>query len=192
MVLSRSRLLALAVAAVLLALVAWQLMGLRPATTNASAAVGGVHITMKVTGAKTGVFKGDETGKDAAGLITVLNYNYQVNIPIDASTGGASGKRQHSPVKITHEMGPSSPQFLNSLDTNEILNTVVINFYRAEGSGKNDNYYRVTLTNATVTEVTQYSSGDDVLENVSFTFQKIVQTDIPANTTSADDWESVS
>jgi hypothetical protein len=57
---SRTRVLALAVAATLLALVAWQLVAPRPATTNVGAATGGVHITMTVKGRTQGSFKGDD------------------------------------------------------------------------------------------------------------------------------------
>ncbi len=58
-VLPRTRVVAVAVAAALLALVAWQLGAARPAN-NAGAAAGGVHISLTVNGAKTGLFKGDD------------------------------------------------------------------------------------------------------------------------------------
>jgi type VI protein secretion system component Hcp len=40
----------------------------------------------------------------------------------------------------------------------------------------------VTLTNAFVSEVTQRSAGDNVLEDVSFIFEKIEQKSFVANT----------
>ncbi len=48
------------------------------------------------------------------------------------------------------------------------------------------NYYRVTLTNANLSDVRQYTSGGDVLEDDSFVFQKIEQHDFIANTTFID------
>jgi type VI secretion system Hcp family effector len=71
---------------------------------------------------------------------------------------------------ITHEMGGSSPQFLTADSNNEVLTSVVINFSRTGKNGKDVNYYRVTLTNASAIDVRQYTSGADVLEDVSFTF----------------------
>jgi type VI secretion system secreted protein Hcp len=191
LVLSRTRLLALALAAAVLALVAWQMVD-RPAGNNASAAVGGVHITMTVTGKKTGDFKGDDnaTSRAAKGSITVISYQYELMSPRDPASGLPTGKRIHKPVIISHEMGGSSPQILGALATNETLDKVVISFTRADRSGKDSVYYRVTLTNASVSDVKQRSSGNDVLEDVSFTFQKIEQDDLSAHTTFVDDWES--
>jgi len=187
----RTRLLALAVASVLLALVMWQLVGPRPGTTNAHAAAGSVHISMKVTGRKTGVFKGDDVAsRRTSDLITVIAYQYELVSPRDPVSGLASGKRQHKPVTITHELGGSSPQFLNAAATNEVLTSVVIDFARADASGKETLFYVVTLTDASVSDVRQSTSGDTVLEEVSFTFRKIEQDDKVAKTSFLDDWES--
>jgi type VI secretion system secreted protein Hcp len=191
LVLSRTRLLALALAAALIGLVAWQLVD-RPASSNASAAVGGVHITMKVTGHKTGVFKGDDTAraKAPANTITVISYQYELTSPRDPASGLPTGKRMHKPVTITHELGGSSPQFLLAVSTNESLDSVVINFYRTDRNGQDFNYYRVTLTNGSVSDVKQYSSGNNLLEDISFTFRKIEQDDFVSKTAFFDDWES--
>ena len=188
-VLSRTRVLALAVAATLLALVAWQLVAPRPASTNVGAATGGVHITMTVKGHKQGSFKGeDNAGPKKLGIITVVGYRYEVSSPRDAASGLPTGKRQHKPVVITHEVAGSSPQFLNALVTNEILDEVVINFFRTERTGQEVNYYTVKLTDATVSEDKQYTSGNTVLEDIAFTFRKIEQEDKIAKTSFADDW----
>jgi len=191
LVLSRPRLLALALAAAVLALVAWQIVD-RPSGNNASAAVGGVHMTMTVTGHRTGLFKGDDIArsKATAGSITVIAYQYELVSPRDPASGQATGKRMHKPVTITHEMGGSSPEFLGAAATNETLDSVVINFFRTDKSGKDVNYYRVKLTNGSVSDVKQYTSGNDVLEDISFTFQKIEQDDLIAKTSFIDDWES--
>jgi type VI secretion system secreted protein Hcp len=188
LVLSRARLLALALAAAVLALVAWQVVD-RPSGNNASAAVGGVHITMTVTGIRTGAFKGDDNAR-SNDLISVIAFQYELQSPRDPATGLPTGKRVHKPVTITHEMGGSSPEFLNSAATNETLTKVVINFFRTDRTGKDINYYRVTLTNGSISDVRQYSSGNVVLEDVSFTFQKIEQDDLVAKTSFVDDWQS--
>jgi type VI secretion system secreted protein Hcp len=190
-VLSRTRVLALAVAATLLALVAWQLLAPRPASTNVGAATGGVHITMTVKGHKQGSFKGeDNAGPKKLGIITVVGYQYEVSSPRDAASGLPTGKRQHKPVVITHEMAGSSPQFLNALATNEVLDEVVINFFRTERTGQEVNYYTVKLTDATVSDDKQYTSGNTVLEDIAFTFRKIEQEDKIAKTMFVDDWSS--
>lgn len=185
-VLPRTRVLALAVAAALLALVAWQVLGARPAST-AGAAVGGVHISMTVTREDGITFKGDSTSAraGAASLITVLAYNYELDnsTTIGSASGGAgAGKAVNKPVTITHVMGASSPEFLAAAASGQHLKSVVINFARTTAQGTDTVYYRVTLTTVFVTAVHQYSSGDNVLEDVSFVFAKIQQQSLTGKT----------
>jgi len=184
LVFSRARMLALVLAALLLAAVAVQVDRPRTGATQAKAA-DGLSITMQVTGTKQGLFKGDDfiLGRPTANLITLSGYQFEVVSPQDIATGQPSGKVQYKPVTVTHELGGSSPEFLAAAATNEVLTSVVINFYRADRTGKQVNYYRVTLTNATVSDVKQYTGSSSVLEDVSFTFQKIEQTDLVAKTT---------
>ncbi len=190
-VLPRTRVLAVAVAAALLALAASQLVAQHPAGNAGAASAGTVHISMTVHGKHQGNFKGDNlNGRAGSDLINVFSYQYSVTSPRDPASGQASGKRQHHPVVITHELGASSPQFFGAVVTNEILDTVVINFFRAQANGKEVNFYRITLTNATVSEFKQYSSGPTVLEDISFAFQKIEQQDLLAAITAIDDWSS--
>ena len=175
----RTRFLALAVAAALLALVAWQVLAVRPAG-SAGAAGGGVHITMTVTGHNGVNFKGDDGGR--AGVITVLVYQYELQAPTDIATGGGAGKVVHKPVTITHLLGGSSPQFLFAAATGETLPTVRVDFFKVNTNGTETNYYRVTLTDAVVTDVKQYSAGDNVREDVQFLYHKIEQKSLTANT----------
>jgi type VI secretion system secreted protein Hcp len=190
--LTRTRWLALAVVAALVALAALEAAGPRLTPTNAHAAVGGVLISMKVTGRRTGEFRGDDTtGRRATsgGFITVLSYEYEVVESTSAATGLGTGSRLHKPVTVTHQMGGSSPQFLNSEATNETL-AVLIDFSRIDTSGKETIFYKVTLTDALVTDVRQFTSGDVVDEQISFTFRKIQQDDLVAKTSFLDDWQS--
>lgn len=180
--------LAVALAAILVASVAWQLANPRSgAITQASAAVG-VRITMKVNGTIQGLFKGDDNaGPRAANQINVTDYQFELTAPRDIASGQASGKRVYKPMVITHVMGGSSPQFLRAAATGERLKSVVINFYRTDRSGRDVNYYRVTLTDAFLSDVKQYSGGTDVLEDDSFFFRKVEQQDLIAHTDFVDD-----
>ena len=181
----RPRTVAVAVTALLLALVAWQLSAIRGATPDAHAAVTGVTINMKVTGQHQGAFKGDDfaTSKSGVGLITVTAFQLDLLSPRDASTGLATGHRTWKPIVVTHQVDGASPQFLTAASTNENLKSVVINFYRTDRTGRLVNFYRVTLTNASVTEVHQYTSGLNLLEDDSFVFQTIDVTEFTGHTT---------
>jgi len=191
-VVSRNFLLMASLAALLLAALGWEILGARPAATPASAAVG-VRITMTVTGKAQGPFKGDDfaTAKNATGLINVLGYSAEIVSPRDPSTGQATGHRIWKPIVVTHLLGGSSPQFLAAASRNETLSKVVISFFHTSNRGQEILYYRVTLTNATVTDVHHYTSGGDVLEDDSFVFQTIEQDDLIAKTSFFDDFETI-
>lgn len=188
LVISRNFLLIASLAALLLAAFGWQLLGSRSTATPAAAAVG-VRITMSVTGHSGTVFKGDDfaTAKNAIGLIDVLGYSAEIVSPRDASSGLPTGKRVWKPVVVTHLMGGSTPEFLAAAATNEDLKSVVISFFHTSNRGQEVLYYRVTLTNANVSDVRDYTSGGDVLEDDSFGFQKIEQQDFIAKTTFIDE-----
>jgi len=181
-VLSRTRVVAMAVALAVLALVAWQLAAPRDGASNAQAATG-VTIYMTVTGQQQGAFKGDDvTGSKLTGLLAVSGYQFELVSPRDPATGQSTGRRTYKPIVVTHLLGGSSPQFLRAAATNETLKSVVINFYRVDRTGRNFNYYRITLTNANVSDVHQYLGASTVLEDDSFVFQKIEQQDFSAHT----------
>jgi type VI secretion system secreted protein Hcp len=188
----RSFLVLAALAALLVAAFGYQLMQQRSAPNGAAAAVG-VRITAAVTGQKQGAFKGDDfaTSKAAQGLINVLAYSAEIISPRDPATGQATGHRSWKPVVVTHLMGGSSPQFFEAASTNENLKTVVINFYHATNRGTEVNYFRVTLKNANVVDVHDYTSGADVLEDDSFVFQTITIEDLVAKTTFQDSFAIV-
>ncbi|HEV2217261.1 MAG TPA: type VI secretion system tube protein TssD [Candidatus Dormibacteraeota bacterium] len=188
-VLPRVRFVAAALAAALLAVLALQVVGLRQASNARAATAGIVQITMTVKGHKQGFFKGDNpASKAGANTIVVVAYQYSVISPRDPQSGLPTGQRQHHPVVITHELGASSPQFFTAVVTNETLDSVVISFSKTQTNGRETVFYVVTLTDATISELHQYSSGSTVLEDISFTFRKIEQLDKLAGTQGSDDW----
>ncbi len=155
-------------------------------------------IRITVTGAKQGSFKGDVNSRLGAGGISVLRYEYSVTSPRNATTGQASGKTQHSLVTITKAWSPSSVQFYQALVSNEVLRTVVIEFFKPDASGRLTAFQTIRLTNASVARDFQYvgiapSAGvapqDAELEDISFSFQKIdIENTEAGKITATDDW----
>lgn len=158
-----------------------------------------VIAVMTVDGAKTGKFKGTSTMRGNKGKIDCIGYGYQVSSPRDAATGLPNGKRQHQPIKIVKFIDASTPQFLESLYTNEVLKSVVIEFYKKEPDGRMQPTFVIKLTNATISQVNQ-SGGvstpekinpGSVVEEISFTFQNIELTDQASKTTAVDSWNTM-
>jgi type VI secretion system Hcp family effector len=73
---------------------------------------------------------------------------------------------------------------------NENLSTVVLDFWTTNRSGKESIYYRVKLTNASISSVKQFSAGQTVNEDIGFTFQKIEQESLTGKTLFTDDWNA--
>src|ERR1700694_1815509 len=115
-------------------------------------------------------------------------FDYRLVSPRDPATGQVSGKRQHKPVVITKEWGPSMPQFLAAVATNEVLTKLTMEFWDADAKGMQRAHFVVTLTDASVSEVKQRLANDLLTEDLSFTFRKITVEDKIGKTIFMDDW----
>jgi len=150
-----------------------------------------------IVGAKTGNFKGGSRSKGNEGKIECIGFDYSVVSPRDPASGLATGKRMHRPVEIVKFIDGATPQLLQALYSNESLKTVTIEFYKKSPNGQSVLYYRVRLTNATVSQISQAagtSSGSTKgtpAEHISLVFQKIEIDNLEAKTSAADDWEAV-
>lgn len=155
-----------------------------------------------IEGTKQGALKGESPRTAHAAKIAGLSYAHEIVSPRDIATGQASGKRQHGPITITKEWGPSSPQLFQALTTNEVLKKVLFEFYQTTPEGVEEIYYKITLTNATVSRIrfttgkgesantakTQASYDTHELEEVAFTYQKIQVESTAGKTMATDDW----
>lgn len=134
-------------------------------------------IQVQFSGSKQGKFKGNVTESGRTDWNYAWGFDYQVASPIASSTGLATGKRQHSPVKFSKAISDSSIQFFQACVTNEVLPKVVIEFWSRTGpAGVNSMQYRITLTNARIASVRQVADDDKsktIHEEVTLTFQRI-------------------
>jgi type VI secretion system secreted protein Hcp len=160
-------------------------------TINAAAAPAHVTLYLKVIGKKQGTFKADGlTSRAHLDQMLATAFDYGLVSPRDLATGQASGKRQHKPIVITKEWGPSMPQFLQAAATNEQLTKVTMEFWDTDTRGVQRLHFAVTLTNASVAEVKQRLANDLLTEELSFTFQKIMVEDKIGKTVFQDDWSA--
>ena len=149
-----------------------------------------IDIYISVEGAKQGKFKGQTTMVNGSTARSrVLKFSYGVGSPRDVFTGQVSGKRQHKALVITKESGAATPQFFAALVSNEILKSIVIQFFRRNATGVNELQQTITLTNASISDFRQYV-GDDGrwLEDITFVFQHIQIENVPSKTVAADSW----
>lgn len=160
------------------------------------------YVTIK--GKTQGAFKGESKRTAHAEKISGLSYSHSIKSPRDIATGQASGKRQHGPITITKEWGPSTPQLFQALTTNEQLDSVLFEFFRTTPEGVEEVYHKITLTNATVSQI-EYTTGSGEsagtakttadydtheLERISFTYERIDTESLIGKTAATDDWRS--
>jgi type VI secretion system secreted protein Hcp len=160
--------------------------------------------SVTIKGQKQGDFKGEGTTKTTKDAIEGLSFAYDLKSPRDVSTGQASGKRQHSPIRIVKGWGAATPQLFQALVSNEVLTRVKLEFRKTNASGEEVVYYTITLTDAAVSEIRQFSreatdssstgkraaTDPQELEEVSFIFQKITVENAVAKTMSEDSWRA--
>jgi type VI secretion system Hcp family effector len=134
----------------------------------------------------------------------IVRSEYEVSVPYDATHGSPKHKRVHQPFTVTKEFGASTPCNLMVACGNELLSSVVINYYKVGNDGNDLLMYTTTLTNAHIVKIRQYTGHPDAdssatsksaeehdtmeLEEISFTFEKIQQEDQIAKTIVIDDW----
>ena len=147
-------------------------------------AAGQTNFSISVEGTKQGVFKGESTRPMQKGKIAGVAFYYGVKSPRDAASGMASGRRTQSGITFTKAIDGTTLQFFQAMTTNEILKSVVLEFWGSRPDGTEAIFYTIKLTNATVSGIEQYAGrapeGDVArpmdgtpLEDITVNFQKI-------------------
>jgi type VI secretion system secreted protein Hcp len=150
-----------------------------------------------IQGQKQGKFRGESTKRGQEGKIVGLAYEYGVKSPRDASSGQATGKRQHSPITFSKEWGATTPQLFLALVNNETLTSVTFEFVRAGAKNGTDEIFQVVkLTNAQISSIAHHAraatdgkvtAGESPgLEDVSIVFEKIEIENRPAGISASD------
>jgi|GEM_PF-742266 len=161
------------------------------AAATVTNAVASVPKTMLVTieGTKQGKFKGESLRAGQQNKTEAWNLSHTITSPRDIATGQASGKRQHGALTITKAWGAATPQIFQALVTNEVLKTVLIEYYQITADGVDEVRGTIKLTNATISNVVRNSDASgQMVEAVSFTYQRIELEDKVGKTAATDDW----
>ena len=149
---------------------------------------------------KQGQIKGSVTQKGKEGWIGVYGFHHEIVSPRDASSGLATGKRQHKPLTITKEIDKSTPLLYQAFVNNENFSEVTLRFFTSDskGTGKEIQNYTIKLTNATISIIVNDMDNNNIVENaklpmlemISFTYQKIEWTWLDGGITATDTWET--
>jgi len=148
-------------------------------------------------GQKTGKIKGGCTQKGREDSIFVLAFSHNITSPRDPASGLPTGKRMHKPLTVTKEVDKATPLLYNVMVNNENVKKLEIKFFQTQKTGGEKHYYTIELVNANIADMkTYYALTSDPanarlphLEDISFTYQKILWTYVDGGITAEDDWE---
>ena len=128
--------------------------------------------------------------------ILVQAFDHQVIIPRDPQSGQPTGQRIHKPLMITKVFDKSSPLIFTALTTGEMLTECELKWYRTSAEGNQQHYFTIKLEDAIIVDVTSRmpncqdpgQSHFTHLEDVYFTYRKIIWTHEVSGTSGSDDW----
>lgn len=153
---------------------------------------------MKLTGETQGEIKGscDQAGREDS--LEIIGWNHEVVSPRDAASGLPTGKRQHKPFTVTHQLDKASPLLMSLLTQNENVTAWELRLWRPSSAGVEEQYFTVELANANVAGIrmemlnNKYpeNMAHDTREAISFTYQKITWTWEDGGITADDDWKA--
>ena len=135
---------------------------------------------MNISAENQGAIEGECDLDGREGSIVVLGIDHSVKLPTD-QRGLPNGRRIHLPITLLKELDRTSPMLYQALSDGELLSEVTIDWYRMDGAGMEELYYRQTLKNAQITAIDfEVEASSDIsnsrighMEKVSFIYDSI-------------------
>ena len=107
---------------------------------------------MNISAENQGTIEGECDLEGREGAIVILAATHSVKLPTD-SRGLPNGRRIHLPITVLKSLDRTSPMLYQALSDGELLTKVVIDWYRMDGAGMEELYYRQILNNAQITAI---------------------------------------
>jgi type VI secretion system secreted protein Hcp len=181
-------------------LIIWSVLHLAPVSSitaqNRTAVTKLGFITLE--GTKQGKFKG-ESLRDP-NKSEIIGYSYAISSQRDLVSGLITGRKASGLLTIGKRIGASSPQLFQALTTNENLKSVLLEFVRPDANGAEVIYFTIKLTNAVVAKINQRAgtsepenlqiAGSGLLEEVSFSFERIEVESKDGHTMAMESWDN--
>ena len=153
---------------------------------------------LSINGQTQGKIEGGCTIEGHEGKILVQGVEHTIEIPKSIQTGLPTGKRIHMPMTITKEVDKASPKLFQALTSGEQLTSAKLEYYRISPQGKEELYYTVEVKNAIITSMRKYvpvcldpsNQSMGHMEQVSFTYETIVETFTPDGIEAQDSWNA--
>jgi len=150
---------------------------------------------MTIDGATQGNYEGSCQMQGREGTILCEAFEHEIKIPRDPQSGLATGKRVHGAMKIVKVYDKSTPKLAQALTSGENT-TVELKWYRIDASGIEEHYFTTKLENAILVCIKYWTPNclDPAtesfthMEDVHFTYSKIIWTWEPDGISTEDSW----
>jgi len=94
--------------------------------------------------------------KNREGAIEIVELMHNVELPIDNHTGKITHKCIHNDYFLIKETDRSSPFLYHSVSSGRKMKEAVLNFYRINANGQEEEYFRITMEDVRVNEIEPY------------------------------------
>jgi type VI secretion system secreted protein Hcp len=136
---------------------------------------------LMVKGAQHGLVKGESQDDQHKGEIEVVSWSWGMQARPSLGSGTATGRATINDLKIVKRVDSASTALMSLLRTNEAIQKAVLTLRKA--GQRPVEFLKITIENGRVTSLTidggDSGGGSDVLEHVSFSFNKIEVEYVP-------------
>jgi type VI secretion system secreted protein Hcp len=132
---------------------------------------------LKVETARQGVIKGESSDDKHKTEIDVLGWSWGMRAQSALAGAGASSKATFDELRITKNVDSASTALMATMRSNELVKKATLTVRKAGGDPLE--YLKITLQSARITDLSIETQGAEVVERLSFSFQKINVEYIP-------------
>ncbi|MCL8025113.1 type VI secretion system tube protein Hcp [Nocardioides bruguierae] len=177
----------LAVAALVLALLAWHS---RPVPTVradvATTAAGALPIVGRCEGSQY-TFEGDGTGRGQEGAYLITSLTHGIDAVL--SSGRVSGRNEHQPLTFTTNVSRATPLFLQAIENNEVLRRCVFTTFGRDESGARVALQRIVLERPRVLSYRLVGKpADRSRVTIALMYESLEMTDLDTGIQAQVDW----
>ena len=130
------------------------------------------------------------------GSMEIIEFAQGVETPIDPHSARTTGVRVHKPIKFVKAFDSASPLLFKACVNSEVVDELVISWYRIDDTGVEIEYFRHMITNGRIVGYRQfmYNAKDPAnqhhthLEEISVLFQSVTLTFVDGAIEHTDDW----
>jgi type VI secretion system secreted protein Hcp len=132
---------------------------------------------LKVETARQGFIKGESNDEKHKAEIDIMSWSWGMTARTAIAGVGATGKATLDELRIVKKVDSASTALMAGLRNNDQIKKATLTVRKAGGDPLE--YLKITLQDARITHVGLDSQEEEVVERVSFAFQKITVDYVP-------------